>query len=262
MKLSIEQYELIEAYLSKQLSATDQAEFEQEMRRDEALAQEIRTQQELRMGLRALAIEQRLKTAQHRHNQSKKAKVISLTPTVKTRKIVFTRWLAAASVVLVLSVSVYVFQLQNVSRPIETAFIENYQPDLSDNISKSLPTKFNSLNRKQLEEGIKSYRIGDYPKAISILQTLAADNSTQTLRNYYLGVSYLAKNEPDQAIKCLAVANQSADPSLRHKAAWYLALAHLKKNDRPQMKASLQRIATNGQSPYQHKAKKLLKILF
>lgn len=269
MKLTAEQYELIEAYLNGRLASADRAEVEADRRNDPEFDREIRIQQELREGFKTIRLEERLQTARQRY-QARTEQVEPKRSTVSTNQPKQIRWgwsgvrtwAAAASVVLVVGVSVWVFWQRDESQVTETAYTQNYQPDPADFVARALPAELKPTDRIALEKGMQSYNQGRYRDAIRLLKAVAEGDSSLTIANYYLGISYLTTPEVDKAIRYLQVAQRSTNRMLRQKAQWYLALAYLKKADRSQTESSLRIVADDAQSPYHQRAEALLEQLF
>jgi tetratricopeptide (TPR) repeat protein len=124
---------------------------------------------------------------------------------------------------------------------------------------KSIPFELKSNTKN----GIDSYDDGKYDEALQYLEQVNSKNSDEiAIKNYYLGVSFLAKNNANSAINALLKAKTCTLKIIRDNSDWYLALAYLKKNDKGNMKIAFEAIASNPNHPYNSKAKSLLKLLF
>ncbi|MCY7350489.1 MAG: hypothetical protein LH606_07455 [Cytophagaceae bacterium] len=272
MKLTAEQYELIEAYLNGQLAPADRTEVEADRQNDAEFDQEIRLQQELRAGFRAIGLQNRLQAARQRH-QARTApparpepKIIPLSSKRSGRVgwewTTYQPWVAAASVVLLIGLSVWGIWQPSESQFDETVYAQNYQPDPSDFVARDLPASLKPNDRVALERGIQSYSQGKYAEAIDVLEKVAPPDNSLFIASYYLGISYLTTPNVDKAVKYLQTAQRSTQPDIRQKAQWYLALAYLKKDDRPRTKSSLRVVADDTRSPYRNRAGALLDQLF
>lgn len=283
MKLTAEQYELIEAYLNGKLAPVDRADLEAERQADPELDREIRLQEELRAGFRAVGLENRLQAARQRH-QARTPQTHQ--PEAKIRPLGGQRsgrlawgwndlrtWAAAASVVAIVGVSWWLFRSQSETETLahsapgeirsnETAYARNYQPDATDFVARRLPANLKPADRAALAKGIQSYHRGQYGAAIGSLEKVADANHSLAIAQYYLGLSYLTTPDVDKAIRSLQAARRGAPPDVRRKAQWYLALAYLKKDDRPRTESSLRTVADDPQSPYRQQAERLLEQLF
>lgn len=257
MTPSPEQVELIEAYLANELSSADMQTFEQDTAADPDLQAEVDTYRQLREGLKALAIEQRLQRARQQV-QVKSEKIDQLVDsqtaveklTLKNRQIgtSWTRWAAAASVVFGLSLYVYQQQLPDLMyADVATA----------DQLTKSLPTDLPPLDRQRVREAIEQYKAGQYDRVIEQLKLPAADQRTASYQQYYLGLSYLAKKQPSEAIALLRAALTTPSVQLHQKASWFLALAYLKNKEKARAMPIIKRIQANSSHPYRQMAEDL-----
>lgn len=265
MKMTEEQFLLIEAYLGDKLSEADSMVFENEMNHNRDIADEVKLQKELRFGLRVLSIENQLDSALKRYKtiyfEEKSVEIrksVQMPIVYKTRYSKLKIWSIAASILLILSLTIFFlkFNLTNSQQ----AFEENYRPNADDGFQvKSIPfeLKSNTIN------GIDSYHDGKYDEALRYLERVNSKNNNElAIKNYYLGVSFLAKNDANSAIRALLKAKTCTLKIIIYNADWYLALAYLKKNDKSKMKIVFEAIASNPNHPYNSKAKSLLKLLF
>lgn len=258
MNLSEEQYELIEAYLAGDLSETDKALLESEMQADAALQAEVNRQRDIRLGLRALAIEKVLKKAQENYKTS----LVTATPepvsTPVERPLVNWRyWVAAASVVAVLGIGYYAYQ-QTAIKAAEVAYVESFTPDSSDELLKEFPTDASVDVRQQFLDAFTKYKAGKYDQVIDKVKTLPDDKKTVHYKNYFLGLSYLANQQPTDAIPLLQRAQASSSIQLQQKSEWFLALAYVKNQEKEKALPILKRISTDKANPFASLAERVL----
>ncbi|WP_435356149.1 hypothetical protein [Emticicia sp. SJ17W-69] len=265
MKMTVEQFILIEAYLEDKLSEADSLDFENEMNHNSELADEVKLQKELRFGLKMLSIENQLDVALKRHKSKyfeeesvKTGKFVQMPVINQNRYSKIKIWSIAASILLILSVTIFFLKF-NITNS-QQAFEENYRPNLDDGFQvKSIPFELKSNTKN----GIDSYHDGKYDEALHYLEQVNSKNSDElAIKNYYLGVSFLAKNDANSAIRALLKSKICTLKIIRDNSDWYLALAYLKKNDRSKMKIAFETMASNPNHPYNLKAKSLLKLLF
>lgn len=259
MNLSEEQYELIEAYLTNELSAIDKASFERDIQADTELRQEVDRQRNIRLGLRALGIERAIEQARQHYKATTEA-----APTEQARTIVrplmsWRYWAAAASVVLVLGLGYYAYQ-QTTAQQDAVAFTETFTPDPSGQLLKDFPSgRVASTTRTQFLDAISSYKAGNYDAVIDQLKTLPTDKQTVDYKNYFLGLSYLANKQLAEAIPLLAKASTAASTSIRRKAEWFLALAYVKNGQKEKALPTLKRISMDKANPFQSTAQRVLR---
>ncbi|QDK78883.1 hypothetical protein EXU85_09810 [Spirosoma sp. KCTC 42546] len=260
MNLSEEQYEVIEAYLTNELSAADRALFESDMLADAELQAEVNRQRDIRLGLRALGIERALERAKLQY----KATIATpeATPDSKTavRPLISWRyWAAAASVILVLGLGYYTYQ-QTTSRQTDVAYAETFSPDSSDELVKDFPSgTFSPDARTQLLDALATYKSGKYDQVIAQLSTLPADKKSIHYKNYFLGLSYLANKQPKEAIPLLNKALSAPSAKIRQKSEWFLALAYVKNGQKEKALPILKTISTDKANPFQSLAKQVVK---
>lgn len=254
------QFELIEAYLNQELSPADRQSFEQEMASDDALQADVRLHRSLRMGLHGLAVEQRVRQAHERYKArpDDEAAPSATEPTplpAPRRGAGWGRWAAAASVVLGLGIGYYF--LQQPAEPASLAYAEQSLRQNDDQLTKSLPAHLAPTERRQLLTAIEAYKTGRYDAVIDQLTIPAQDRQTEPYRHYFLGLTYLAKQQPAAAIAPLQEAVGTATGALRQKADWFLALAYLK-NEQPELASPiLNRIRLDTTHPYHTLAEQL-----
>jgi|GEM_PF-2455279 len=265
MNLSENQFELIEAYLTNQLSPTDHASFETEIEGDAELRTEVNRQRDLRLGLRALGIERALARAKAKVEQMNNAAQdtplagsIPVSQTVVRPLNTWRYWAAVASVVVLLGVGYYAYQ-QSGSRQAEIAYADTFFPTSSDQLLKEFPA--GSLLppvRTQLLNALTDYRAGNYDEVIAQLKALPADKQTIHYKNYFLGLSYLANNQPANAISPFKQARTSPLLTTRQKADWFLALAYVKNGQMKKALSLLKQISSDKANPFRSLAQRVL----
>jgi len=125
-----EQFDRIEAYLQNTLSEAEKQSFEVDLETDDTLRAEMEIQEKWRLGLRALAIEKQLLNAKERANRSTKVPII--------RKIsTFQVWSMAASIVLVLGLGWWIWQMNSTSETDQLAALA--EQEMTDVRYKAMP---------------------------------------------------------------------------------------------------------------------------
>ncbi|CCH54149.1 hypothetical protein BN8_03293 [Fibrisoma limi BUZ 3] len=260
MRLSEEQYELIEAYLNNELSAADRTSFENELQADSELMAEVTLQRDLRLGFRAIGISQALDKARAQYNANRRVEAVPADPSSKPMPVTrplstWQYWAAAASVVVVLGVGYFVFQ-QTTEQPTDLAYNETFVP--VDELTKEFPRGLAPNTRQQFLDILKEYEAGNYSTAIDQLKTLPADRQTVHYRNFFLGLSYLANKQPTEAIPLLQKALATPSVALRQKAEWFLALAYVKNGQKEKALPTLKRISADKAHPFNLLAQRVL----
>lgn len=259
MKLSEDQYEIIEAYLTDELSAADRASFENDLRADIELREEVDRQRDIRLGLRAMGIERALERARNQYKATALApETIADKQTVIRPLVNWRYWSAAASVVVILGIGYYTYQ-QSTDRQADMAYAETFTPDPTDQLTKDFPSgAVAPETRTQFLDALTNYKAGKYDNVIEQLRTLPADKQTIHYKNYFLGLSYLANKQPSEAIPLLSKARATPSEKLRQKAEWFLALAYVKNGQTKKALPMLKQISTDKAHPFQSLAQRVL----
>ncbi|MGA0559288.1 hypothetical protein ACO2Q8_21695 [Larkinella sp. VNQ87] len=255
MKLTEDQYEVLSAYLNNELSEADRLSFETDLQADPELAAEVDLQRNLRLGFRALGIQQALDQAK----ASYQASVVKPEPVSETKPVVrplisWQYWAAAASVVVVLGIGLYQYR-QGAGRQVDGIYTESVGATTDDELLKSFPA---SSTKTGFLDALKNYKARNYDEAIEKLKVLPADRQTIHYKNYLLGLSYLANDQSTEAIPLLAKARETPSPVLQQKAEWFLALAYVKNRQKEQALPILTRISTDQAHPFHSLAQRVL----
>lgn len=260
MKLTEEQFELIEAYLKNELSALDRASFEQDLAADAELRAEVNHQRDFRLGLRALGIQRALEQASSQYNASAGTTTRVLESTTVVRPLSMWRyWAAAASVAVMLGVGYYAYQ-QTAGRQADIAYAESAPSDTDGEWLRSFPSRtVSTQTRTQLLGAFRNYKAGKYDDVIQQLKTLPADKKTVYYKNYLLGLSHLANKQPTVAIPLLRQAQTAPVLQIRQKAEWFLALAYVKNDQKERALPILKRISTDKAHPFHTLAQRVLR---
>ena len=266
MNLSENQFELIDAYLSNQLSPTDRVSFETDLAGDVELRAEVDRQKSLRLGLRAVGIERALARAKAQFEQTsfsidENPLVTESAPVSQpiVRPLTTWRyWVAAASMVVVMGIAYYAYQ-QTGNQRAEMAYADTFAPTPPDQLLKEFPTgSLPPAAKTRLFNALKNYQAGKYDIVIDQLRTLPANRQTVHYKNYFLGLSYLANNQPVNAIPLLQQAQTTPSRPLRQKAEWFLALAYVKSGQKKKALPMLNRISTNKAHPFNALSRRVL----
>ena len=255
--------ELIEQYLSDELSEEKRVEFEKSIASDPILAEQVQLIKEVNQAIEdeplARSVEQQLQFLGNRHFKSNTTKKNEY-PQQKDKSIRTLKrrnWaIAAAVLVLVVGGGIVWNMFQGTNADSATLFASHFE-------SYDLGTRSEiDTTLKEIEkQAIQAYSDTQYLDAIPLLEQLVA--GTEATDNYriVLGCSYLKTNQSDKAIDIFTKILEN-DQSLAHQTAqWYIALAYLQKDDRETAKSKLEELANTGNRLYPKKAKALLKEL-
>jgi len=156
----------------------------------------------------------------------------------------------AAALVICLAALVY---LNVKEKPHEAAFAEYFAPYPS-----AVPLVRSQQSQSALEAAFERYAAKDYEAALPLFQELlAAEPQRTALIRFYMGICYLATDEPQRAISIFQKELDDSASQFHDPAEWYLALAFLKANDTEKCKSVLKRIILRP-GIYQERAASLL----
>jgi len=212
--ISTEEFASIEQYLLHQTDAEQQLAFENRMSRDIVWASKVKEVKLLIAGIENASLKERL--------DSYHAGIKKNQPPVSEGKIVSLKrkWLVAASVALLVAISVWLFTSQE--NKYEKLYATYFQPD--PGLMSAMGIGDNYLFNKAMLD----YKTGNYKKAIvewSKLKTTTDQNDTL---NYFLGAAQQADGNNAAAVALLQ--SMASDPSspFYKDACWYTGLALLK----------------------------------
>lgn len=250
MDLSPELFDEIDAYIRNQLSPEIRSQFSQRMAENEELRQEVSKQQRLHLGLDVALRRQQAQTdaettavrqqfAQVRFDRQQQRR--------QQQRV----YVIAASVALLL-ISSIVLLVNRLNRPAtEVAFANYYQPEPRMRSDAPIAT--------DVEAAQNDYYEGRYEKALAEFIKIPDDSLFHS--TYYRGLARLALNQTDEASSDFQRARQSPDPITQRRAEWYLSLTLLRANEPQQAIQVLRQIAGNPQQPYREQAAQILRNL-
>lgn len=238
----------IESYLDSQMGEAERLAFEQEMHTNLGLSQEVQLQRDTRALLQL--------HSQHSYKQMLTDYDVELTeaevPTTK-EKIVQPLWRqtwfrAAAGFAFLLIAAYGLLYMQFNNRSIGRDAFSPYKNAMTVRHSDA---QINAL----LKKGLEAYGAGQYEQAIHSFSQLPQDSS-QVLARLYLGISYLATDQPEAASIELQAVKELSSP-IQENARWYLILAQLQLNEQESAMKGLDMLIAEGSPMYQERAKVL-----
>lgn len=286
---------LLDRWLEGDCSAEELRDLEALMSINADFKTEVQAYESLMTGLNGLALDE-METnlcaweSKHRPNLtvSQTTNIIPLRPTTTfTQKFLSTMkkyWIAAA---LVLAAMPLGYWLMSGSVTPDALFSDNFkaeemQPHISWNRGGSVippkeegevapetpaetPTAEESRAKALLNSGIGAYNSAKYADAAGYFEAYLEGGKVSNDREvrFYLGVSYLAQNQPGKAKPLFRELSQQpfsiGFESLRQSSEWYLALAMLKDGEPGKAKHLLGKIAADGKEhAYAEQAKAML----
>lgn len=237
--------EQIKKYLANELSPQERNAFEQEMESDPFLMEAIDglTMSNPSWSMPDLNLKEIALNAgiDAQLNKPKKGKILAMP---------FFRYAAAACIVGVLALVSWRLFLAPKALDEQAIYAAYFHPlTHPDGVVRGAQSKSDEAT------AIQAYENEDYFEAIKYYEKLVSNNSTNVKNNLFLGVSYLATNQPKKAIDVFSKITNSEE--YHTDIEWYLALAYLKNKDLQQAQAIFTMLAKE-ESYYQKQTLEIL----
>jgi len=230
--------DLIDKYLQHRLTSVEKLKFEELFKNDIDFKKEVTFHINLK------------KAVKNDDDKVFRNLISNLELKVRKPKHLYTKWLAAASIILLLGLTYFLTLEKKAStQELFASYFEPYR-----NVIQPLERNGNQQNEKEI--AFMAYDHGEYEKAILLFSKL----HTTTKEPYYLfyKANALLKLERAKEAVPLLLEHLKTKDTLTEKSHWYLAMAYLKLDDKINAKLSLKKVLIEGK--YKTKeAKKLLK---
>ena len=228
--------DIIDHYLSGQMTEAEQARFERQLQEDSTLKEALEME---------LAARQVVRTAGRAHLKSR-LQTFDEAETTKTIRPFFRSptFLMAASLLVLLSVAIWLLRSDGLPSTSPQALFEThfepYRPPISE--------RGENAGSSSWARGMEAYQAKNYNVAIpSLLTALSENQAPDYLVQFYLGQSLLAMQPPDATTALAAFEEVLKEESLYQQAAkWYMALAHLHLGNRDVAIQILEELAATG----------------
>jgi len=245
----MEQLEKIFKYLDGEVIGEEKQVFEKELESDESLKQTLRLVQEVDKTIaddELFSLIDKLKEVQGTINDE-------IGVNNKTKILHNWKWLAAASVTVLLVVSalLYTFNSKPSNDKIFADFYHRYEYDL---ITRSVEPS----DVSDLIKAIQLYDKGDYQEAISKFEVIIKSDASNTAAHFFIGVSFIETKNYPKAIENLNYVVVKNDTAFVEHAEWYLALCYIKAKQ-TSLATNLLRKISNGNTYYKVMATDALK---
>ncbi|MEM7374107.1 MAG: tetratricopeptide repeat protein [Bacteroidota bacterium] len=244
-----EQEQLIESYIRGELSAADQAAFEQQIKEDDSLADELRLHLQAQYAILASAEEAEIAKLSARFEQSASARTVPLFGT-------YSRAIAAAVLLLIGLALALRFFLGSSAQTAPELYAAHFVPLPSPEIrSQTNPQE------QRWKEALTLYDQGSLEEMIQATGQLLADTAfrQQSQAQLYVGLAHLQMNQTAPAIEAFSQVSEQSFSYL--DAQWYLALAHLKADQPDQAKTVLTHLQSQPTAYRQEEIREIMKQL-
>lgn len=211
-RITQEDMELIDQYLSNQLTESASIEFEERLNSDSEWALKVQEQKITRIGIQQEAIANKLEEF-HQH--------IRLATKAGARPFKPKKFLAAAAAILIVAGALVWMLFFNTSSE-DRLYSKFYQPD------EGLPTLMGVSDNYAFEAAMVDYKIGKYQKAINEWEQLLTTNAANDTLNYFIGSAYLALDNSEKAIVYFDKTLSVSQTAFLQEVQWYKVLALIK----------------------------------
>ncbi|MEM9549017.1 MAG: tetratricopeptide repeat protein [Bacteroidota bacterium] len=234
-------FEQIDTYILGQMSDEQKNQFEEAMKNDIALKNEVSLRRDMMQGIKIdgrKKLKQTLEEIHHQKDRTTEKSIASRQRTLPT-------WLVAASIVLLLSVT---FLWNSLKQPnLVKSYYQPYELSLnlrSDDSAEDLATID------------KLYTEGDYSTVQPLIEAYLNKNPNQKTLQLALAICQFETKEYEKALNTLQ--SLESDPFLKDQARWYAALIYIDENNRSEAIKKLNPLVEDTKSDHHEEAKRLL----
>jgi tetratricopeptide (TPR) repeat protein len=199
------QLEEIERFLQDEMDAEEEKHFLGRMEQDSVLQQQVEEIRLLMVAVGEAVLQQKMNLY---HGQ---------VATPERRSIGRSRWLAAASVIIIILAAAFWF---SGSPRTKQLFTEYFVPDAG------LITSMGTSDNYAFDRAMVDYKTGNYKAAIDAWQRLPQSDSTR----YFIASAHLAATNADSAIVYFEKILSRKESPFYDEANWYAGLALLRLN--------------------------------
>ncbi len=218
--------EKIEAYIEGALSGADLTDFENTLKSDQELAQEVTLQKELLTYLqhneKSIAFRKKLQVISEEIKKENSHKTSTVT------KKSFTYFKIAASFLVLIGLSTFLWFNTGNTTP-EDLYAQYYVTYPIGDIKRGAEISEDIA----IKDIIVQYKNGEYQKVIKPLESIVASNPNNERLRLCLGNCYLNTNQLDKAETIFT--SITSDSVYHSDAKWFLSLTYLKKEETNKM---------------------------
>ncbi|HAT66674.1 MAG TPA: hypothetical protein DCS66_19135 [Flavobacteriaceae bacterium] len=242
-KISQELLETVERYLNNTMDATEKLQFEKSLEENNTLRQQVEDIKILLSGIETASLREKMEEFHHQMAQeTKEIPVRNITQNNRTNSRLF--YAVAASAVILLGIF-WVFNPKNSN---ELLFNEYFSVD------PGLPTTMGSTDEFSFYDGMVNYKRKEYDEALEKWRQLLNQKNNNDTLNYFIGVTYLAKGNTEEAIPFLEKVTTQKESMFLEDSYFYLGLSNLKNDNLKDAKENFRKSNTQ-------EAQKILKVL-
>lgn len=229
--ISQQELETIEQYLRDEMSDSARAAFEQRMEQDEQFRETVAYYSNVIEGIETASLKSTLESYHAEMEQTRNGET-SKEPADSTKRYPFVKYLVAASLLLVVGITVWMIAFQQNSQ--QQLFAAYFEPD------PGLITPMSSTDQYEFYAGMIDYKQENYRQAIAKWEPLLDERPRSDTLNYFLGVAQLATGDEDEALPYLEMTLKTPESAFGNEAYFYMGLAYLKNGNREAAVQALQ----------------------
>lgn len=231
----------IDRYVNGEMSAEEVNVFEQRMRENGALAEEVLMHRDVLVGMN------------HYFNLELKKTLQEEEARLKKKPVNFYKWMGiAASIILLIAVAYFVL-FTGQTDP-QQLYAQYYNP--YPNIVVPAQRSGNST----VNPGLGLYEAGNYTEALQVFNQKIAEGEGETYVLFYAGIAALNTHEETDAIAYLEEVVNRQDTTFANPAQWYLGLTYLKSGQTQEAAQIFEEIKASG-NDYSQRASDILENL-
>ena len=240
---NLEWSDKIDMYLTDKMSATEKAQFENDIQQSTELKTQLEEQKLLMEMVEIGTLKNQLNNIDQKWDRLKKDE----------KRLDFRNLSIAATLVLMIGIGLtwWVTKPEPVS---DQVFASMYAAD------PGLPSRMDESLEFEFDDAMVDYKMGDYNKSTIKFLTLSRDKIKPDSVQFYLAMSYLGDQKYKQAYETLKVFIPE-DTRLHQKGEWYLALVALKVDQEAESKSLLEKISQQSDHMFRQDALKALDLL-
>ncbi|MEO6134888.1 MAG: hypothetical protein ABIP35_07025 [Ginsengibacter sp.] len=212
-----EEFEILEQYLTNEMSSGDREEFSKKLNEDPILQQKLYSVKLILTGIQESTLQKRVEEYhQDLHPVTKNISASS------SKVFSIKQWLVAASILVIAGITALLYF--TAPEPNQKLFSQYFKPD---------PGLINSMGVSDnyiFDRAMIDYKTGEYAKAVIAWEKLLKENSANDTLNYFLGSANLALDKNDKAISYFSIVLSNENSAFYNDAKWYTGLALLKED--------------------------------
>ena len=220
------QFEQIERYLTNEMDSEERFEFDKILIGNDQLREQVEEQRILFQAIEEGSLREKLNEF-HKELEAENTKVKSIRP--------YKQYAIAASIALLIGLGYWLTMGQKSAH--EKLYAAYFAPD------PGLITPMSATSDYEFYRGMVDYKQGEYELAINRWDSLIKLNPENDTLNFFMGVSYLALEDPSQALPYLKKVSDSSQSIFNPEVFYYLGLAELKEGNTEAAKVAFE---TNG----------------